>query len=801
MRGYSSNAGVRVSLREPLALASTLNRKHENQDEVLSLSPGRLIYRAHAPRRPRRLKACMKQVVGGAFCEIRKIVQENEIIRALNEESQKCVYEPLKRQRYDDEKLEKAAARIVKMLQELLDDKVTRYIDAIVQKLFHFATQLTWDIRKNNCQKFCEVILDYDIFGSFIPMTHTSKYSIPEDPLYLVSFVCPSGSYDGLPTKVRPKSKKMAPNGLTEEYLFRFYKYGHHDDSDILDTLLEYWHDWGAFGGTIFPHQNLFPWDCTQACRTGNYTTSQTDLKCGGCGVLRHVWAFPFDSWSIVQLHMFRDRRFYTPEVEEARTLSDTEWMRNRLDVLDALQALNVVAAALVKTKEFRSSCRWVNIIHPPTNRETSAEKEIIKYISRRDRVKLAGIFRAQPESHYFEQGKYHDCTLAPWADLVRPDQIELYLKTRDYRANDLDDIRDLYKKSFSPKSGLGPGPARDPFEPAVPGMTELTQEEALSNLSQNSSTLREVKINSTLLNSPRNLKIPLMSQSMVITQLGTDQGTWEDSQLWQGDTNATQIWRARKDQDKDFLWLEAMMSNIDGLRRIAPLPEHSTDSDTDDTASFQDDESLDNTLEDYLLRLPEGVPCNSNIQSQIHHGDIQPPETPMVRVEESSPVETTEASAFCVEEVEAETATESEELGQETRSSFDNQTSTRAYLKDILKPFKRSMEYFKEYKTRHSNTQVETVPDARFKKILRSFKEKIQRPTRHKNSGAHFQSDQVRSRLNNPVMSSSYTYTPSYRVYSPPARVYTPPPREYTPLSTWTPTFAATAPPQMLLN
>jgi hypothetical protein len=48
------------------------------------------------------------------------------------------------------------------------------------------------------------------------------------------------------------------PNGLIEESLLKC-RYGRHDNADVIDTLHEYWHDWGAFGGTLDPHQPLFP--------------------------------------------------------------------------------------------------------------------------------------------------------------------------------------------------------------------------------------------------------------------------------------------------------------------------------------------------------------------------------------------------------------------------------------------------------------------------------------------------------------------------------------------------------------
>jgi hypothetical protein len=90
--------------------------------------------------------------------------------------------------------------------------------------------------------------------------------------------------------KERIKTKFDVPNGQIEEYLLKF-RFGRHDDADIVDTLQEYWHDWGAFGGHIYKYQGLFPWDCTEAY-------SRYPVECNEYNLAKHVWSFPFDSWS-----------------------------------------------------------------------------------------------------------------------------------------------------------------------------------------------------------------------------------------------------------------------------------------------------------------------------------------------------------------------------------------------------------------------------------------------------------------------------------------------------------------------
>jgi len=423
----SSNAGARISIRDPPQFTMLASNK-EGADHQMSISPDRRIFQRYKGEKKRRIKACMKQVVGGIFTGLYDgdmSEREEDVINALVEGSRKCAYDPMKTEAYHDARIREAARQIVDRLRVLIGDSVTRYFSVIASKLF--TVELSHNYTSNHCQRFCAKILDFRAFGSFLTTTPACRIHVPTNPHYLVSFVCAPGSYD-TPRPIRPKTKTQAPNGLTEEYLLRFRQHGHHEESDISDTLMEYWQDWGAFGGPLYKYQGLFPWDCTEGYRKGE---PESDRKCNDCSLVKHVWSFPFDAWSIVQLHIHRNKSFYPPHHGGDKTLSDAEWMRNRLNVLSALRALNTVAVAMAKTLSFRASCRW--------NRERNALTP--DTASALDRLKLSGIHRAQPHSHFFEQSKYHDCTLADWALLSREDQIREYEELRDHRADKLAEI------------------------------------------------------------------------------------------------------------------------------------------------------------------------------------------------------------------------------------------------------------------------------------------------------------------------------------------------------------------------
>jgi hypothetical protein len=396
----------------------------------------------------------LKQVVGDLFSGFGLIdrTKETDIVKALTDECEKCRITNRRTSRHEKKRLERAAEKITVLLQNLIGPILQLHLQSLKSQIFSDRTELRWRPVRNHCQKLCESILDHDYFKDFIGPKYAPRSlygpanSSNRIPIYLFSFLCETGDSEGLPHLAIPKSTQYAPNGLTEEYLLRFRKFGHHNESDIVDTLSEYWWDWGAFGGTIFPHQRLFPWDCTEAFGTGLENNGQ-DVRCGDCSLLKHVWAFPFDSWSLISLHMLRPRESYQ---EEAEQMSDLEWTQNRIECLSALHCLNAVAVGIRRTPKFRTQCRWmpnkINHFRPEVKssylglvrrRIRPAEQAILDYAHGRSR--MAGIFRAQPNSHFFEQSERSDCHLSHWADLQRDDQIIQYTLERNARADMLE--------------------------------------------------------------------------------------------------------------------------------------------------------------------------------------------------------------------------------------------------------------------------------------------------------------------------------------------------------------------------
>ncbi|KAL6400976.1 hypothetical protein AUP68_16696 [Ilyonectria robusta] len=146
--------------------------------------------------------------------------------------------------------INQTADRLLDHVRPYLASRVEKYMDSIVNRLLDPELELKWNDKTNNCQTFCDNLIDYNTFGSLFAPNHNTN----SVPLYLMSFVCRPGVY--IPERTRFTFD--VPNGLMEEYLLKFH-YGRHDESDAIDTLQEYWHDWGNFEGPIYPYQDLFP--------------------------------------------------------------------------------------------------------------------------------------------------------------------------------------------------------------------------------------------------------------------------------------------------------------------------------------------------------------------------------------------------------------------------------------------------------------------------------------------------------------------------------------------------------------
>ncbi|GKU20485.1 unnamed protein product [Fusarium langsethiae] len=416
--GVADTGGILIASRDPPSLQVPRDPPEDITNCLLVTGEiNRVLLSQNRPRYPKRYKAFMKQVVGGAFCDFFDSDIEGDLIDAFIRESNYLDDENTEAQEREA-LINKSAKQLVLHVKEYLGSRVQAYITSITTRLLDPGVQLEWNRESNNCQTFCDNLIDRGLFGSLFT---SQPFDNKCQPLYLMSFICRPGS----DVPIRALSKYDVPNGFTEEYLLK-PRYGRSVDSDIIDSLSEYWTDWGGFEGPIYPYQDVFPWDCTEAY-------DRYPGNCGDCNISKHVLAFPFDSWSIASLHLARSREFYPPsptltdqpikESQAEGAMSDRDWFKNRLTILLGQDALLAAAVAMSCNHQLRASTNW---LHGDSDATV-------------DRLKLGGIHRAQPFSHHFEKGAYHRYFVANWSLYALPLRISEYEKLRDWRAAKID--------------------------------------------------------------------------------------------------------------------------------------------------------------------------------------------------------------------------------------------------------------------------------------------------------------------------------------------------------------------------
>ncbi|RHZ43373.1 uncharacterized protein CDV56_101398 [Aspergillus thermomutatus] len=386
-----SRNGAGITLRDPI-----FGQGQQKADRISLAVCGELerqLWRQPGirPQKLKRFQAILKQVVGTPFTGWPLSTAEHEIIELLVKASSDSAYG--------------TRSELQDKVKTFLSPWVSVYLRSIAGKLLDSKTTLAWDASTNNCQQFCDSLLDWQVFGPLL--SEASILSSEKDPpqaLYRVSFLCRPGATQN--PFSHPTTISDVPYGLTEEYIRRFH-FGCYTGPDLIDSLHEYWFDWAGFKQHLYPHQNFFPWDCTEALY-------RYPVKCGDCTLSKHLWAFPFDSWSIIALHLSRNALAYPPS--ESNPPSEVTWMQNRLTLLTALDTLCAGATAMSNDPHFRAATKWLHLQSDPAT----------------DRIKLGGINRAQPYSHALEHRTHDEFFVAKWISNTRQSRAQGYETLRE---------------------------------------------------------------------------------------------------------------------------------------------------------------------------------------------------------------------------------------------------------------------------------------------------------------------------------------------------------------------------------
>ncbi len=291
---------------------------------AVAVSPEKKVYTCVRTVIDRNIHTSMAQVLGGVFSgHIPKWIEaEDTIIKALMTESAQYEEKRTKSRLFNESRLRSAASRVADFLKSSFAIEVSAYIRYFTSKITEPTMDLKWDRLSNNCQIFCKkLIVDGGGFGTILPKARPSGIADGSSPRYLVSFASEQfgSQYDSLRYHTTPSAA----------YLAEF-----HTGEDII----EYFDTW-----PYIPKEKLCArllcWPC------------QNDTD---CSIAQHMWQFPHETISLMQMHILRNRTSYShnyqtmdPWENEPTFLTDEEWFRNRLSVLLGLDTFLGAAGAL----------------------------------------------------------------------------------------------------------------------------------------------------------------------------------------------------------------------------------------------------------------------------------------------------------------------------------------------------------------------------------------------------------------------------------------------------------------------
>jgi len=296
------------------------------------LDSSRILYKASGRFPDRPIQATVKQVIGGMFSGYHQHLQslEDLVIQMLYSAAKNWTEKPLKSRQANYLTLRRQANAIITPLRFIMDGYLTPYLKAITTVLFNTDTDLRWGQYTNNCQNFCDAILQQPVFSTVFP-TADHLYRLRKDRNtalldYVVSFRTESQLGNAL------QSTRLSPGPLTA-----FLKLLHRQTN-----VLEYQEEHGRKGNKNAPLcAETFAWRCHDE----------------DCDLADHIWTNPAEFVSILQFHLMLDKNHYLQASEnewDAVPLSEKEWVKNRLAILQAIDSFATAAAAISRTFQNR---------------------------------------------------------------------------------------------------------------------------------------------------------------------------------------------------------------------------------------------------------------------------------------------------------------------------------------------------------------------------------------------------------------------------------------------------------------
>ncbi|KAL2819824.1 hypothetical protein BJX63DRAFT_363323 [Aspergillus granulosus] len=353
--------------------------------QVYSVSPKRQVYEATKAVRERRFLCSRKQLSGGLFTDYNSRPQwragETLIIAQFLRVAEiwRTGKSPIAHDKINRVTLQDGAEQLTSMMQSFFADEVDPYLFLLALKLGK-TQKLAYSRMGNNCQDFCNGLLDYDsyyypmlsVMYPFIPVSLSRDIEQQSDERclsYLQSFVKP------LQYPIPGSQSLRAMIG----FAVAMYSSYAQNDADLIDHVysVRFGHDRENGFSLGFSFSNPSSGD--------PYLLKDEEISCSDrftaarlagisstkrCTLADHVLDCPVDNLSILQTHLHRKIKYYIDE--DGEFLNDLEpaaWISNRLQILRRLKLLHDFMAEIAD--HFQELCRFALPSVGPPNVQT----------------------------------------------------------------------------------------------------------------------------------------------------------------------------------------------------------------------------------------------------------------------------------------------------------------------------------------------------------------------------------------------------------------------------------------------
>jgi hypothetical protein len=164
----STKGGALIALRDGPNLHSR-NPIEKARCLALSENPTRQLWWQDRPQgKLKRFKSVMKQVIGSPFTGILDKSIETSIIDGLITAIKEAFDDPGLSRQDCTKWLKRLLEPGIQELKDLIGTQLSIYLEGSASHLLDTKTSLRWSPTSNNCQNFCDALIDPKIFGSLI---------------------------------------------------------------------------------------------------------------------------------------------------------------------------------------------------------------------------------------------------------------------------------------------------------------------------------------------------------------------------------------------------------------------------------------------------------------------------------------------------------------------------------------------------------------------------------------------------------------------------------------------------------